>query len=518
MLVKLMRWIVGVGEETSLNQYLDQCQLQNILKSYVLAYLKTKDVRFKKGEPIIDNLWHLGPFDESHLIKSEWEALFWASICPNISGESEAIAYQAVGSNIQERMLNIIAYLIAKKYTVLPTDKIDLAFIIHHEYRDSNGHKLEHWTSLIARLGELNKQEYSSLYEKYQHIRHNSIDDPTDMTILINRVKNFIIEEKNLILNNFNVHTKQHEYSNWVLPINAGKIILKHFDSIGKQPNSLYAQLVEKSCAQFLRKHTNATFEKLAPISQVGNTCGDWSVYYLIRSVLQRFGFPWPNSSQLRYLAFHTSVENAHEILYKRDPNFKHERENTITSAYERPLFLQQESESSKNFFSWHFAYKWMALGSVGIFFSRIFLPNATKFISGTVLTTGVAIGGYYGLHKLIKSVLCPQKQAGGMAISYTVDCDAQGQRADKKKRTIRNKSEASTVEALTKQISDLTLNTPLQAHSRSIGTIPYGLQWQFPQTVTPLADLRRQGVIFSFFSYMPLKKSRPINSLSNRF
>lgn len=301
------------------SKFLDNFRLKNILRSYILAYLKTKKIGHDNHfQPTVVNHWHLGALEEGHLIKGANNSLFLGITCPEITDDNEARERQAIGSNIQEKMLDVIAFLILQGHKKLPTDNLNLSFLINH-------HNL-HWTALVVKFQGLDKKAYLELYQAYQAHRlqtgentGNDLQKP--LHVRLSYVKNFIIDQKGLMLNHTDKETKELVHSNWMLPLDAKKIQLNQFDSLGAE--TAYTALVEKSCQDFLVNHTEAVMSKNCPQLQEGTTCGDWSVYNAFRDSVLRTTLPQPESKKLRLLAHHTSVENAHQILFEKNPKLK---------------------------------------------------------------------------------------------------------------------------------------------------------------------------------------------------
>ena len=303
------------------SKLLDNVNLQDISRSYLLAYLKSKGITHVGLEPLQDNEWNLGAFEEGHLIRTQNNSLFMAFTCPEITDDKTAISQQAIGSNLQERILDIVAYLIVNKIKKLPEKNIELGFYINH----NNGH----WTSMLAKFEGLDDQEYQALYEAYQQHSETTGENKTDngeekeFGIRINNIRNFILEQKQILLNHRDKETNEAILSNWALPLEAKAIQLRHFDSLGTQTG--YHDAVEAACGDFILNHTvaKANFVRAESKIQQGMTCGDWSVYNVFRHGVLKQKAQLPSSQQLRMLAENTSVANAQEILFKDKPNLK---------------------------------------------------------------------------------------------------------------------------------------------------------------------------------------------------
>lgn len=303
------------------SKLLDNVNLQDISRSYLLAYLQSKGVAHTGVDPVQDNHWNFGAFEEGHLIRTENNSLFIALTCPEIKETDDAAitTQQSVGSNLQERLLDIIAHMIANKIKKLPEKNIEFAFYINH----NNGH----WTSLLANFEGLNDAQYQALYNAYQKHdkRTNESKDNKGVEKAIdirrNYIREFIKAQREMILNDTNTQTNEKILSNWVLPLDVKKISLRHFDSLGK--NAGYGDSVEKRCSDFVLNH-NAEFVHAQSNIQRGMTCGDWSVYNAFRfGALKNRTKAQPSSQNLRLLAENTSVANAHQILFSNKPNLK---------------------------------------------------------------------------------------------------------------------------------------------------------------------------------------------------
>ncbi|MCS5707887.1 hypothetical protein CC99x_003110 [Candidatus Berkiella cookevillensis] len=301
------------------SKFLDNVNLQDLSRSYLLAYLKSKGIEHQGVEPVQDNQWNFGAFEEGHLIRTDNNALFMAFTCPEITDDQAAVSQQSIGSNLQERMLDVVAYLIANKIKKLPEKNIELGFYINH----NNGH----WTSMLAKFSSLNEQQYQALYEAYQQHSESTGENKTDsgeekeLRVRVNNVRNFILEQKQILLNHRDKDTNDAILSNWALPLDAKSIQLQHFDSLGTKTG--YHDTVEAACGDFILNHTSekATFVRAESKIQKGMTCGDWSVYNIFRHGVLKKKAELPSSQQLRMLAENTSVANAHEILFKNEPN-----------------------------------------------------------------------------------------------------------------------------------------------------------------------------------------------------
>lgn len=312
-------WSSRMSADTS--KLLDNVNLQDISRSYLLAYLHSKGVAHTGVDPVQDNHWNFGAFEEGHLIRTQNDSLFMAFTCPEITDNKAAIAQQAIGSNLQEKILDVVAYLIANKIKKLPEKNIEIGFYINHNN--------SHWTSMLARFSDLSEEQYQNLYEEYQQHSETTGENKTDsgeekeLRIRVNNIRNFILEQKQILLNHRDKDTNDAILSNWALPLEVKAIQLRHFDSLGTQTG--YHDTVEDACGDFLLNHNaeKAKFVRAESKTQQGMTCGDWTVYNVFsHSVLKR-KTKLPSSQQLRMLAENISVANAHQILFKDKPNIK---------------------------------------------------------------------------------------------------------------------------------------------------------------------------------------------------
>ena len=308
----------GVPMCADTSNLLDNEDLQNISRSYALAFLRTKGIEHVNFEPAIDNHWNFGPFEEGLLIRTNNNSLFSSFTWPEMTNSDEDTEAQTIGNSVQEKFLDLVAHLIANKQAAFPTRKVELAFYVNH----NRGHH----TCLLVNFQGIDQAQYQELYKAYQeHSAETGIDmdeegQEKELIVRRNNVRNFLMSNRNIFLTHQDRETKERVLSNWVLPLEVAKINFRHFDSLGVR--SRFHDAVQDACEDFVANH-QATFRRTKAARQQGNTCGDWSVYNSFRYAALNRNQKLPRSQELRTLTENKSVENANEILFKTKRKFE---------------------------------------------------------------------------------------------------------------------------------------------------------------------------------------------------
>lgn len=329
---------------------LDNFDLKDLLESYRLAYLKKNRPRSPKLHVRSDQHWDLGEFEEGHILRAADNSLFTFVLCPEMTDQATAIERQAVSANLQELYLNMVAHLMAKNYSVLPSKKLKIAFGINHHNT--------HWTCLLAEFDGLNARAYRALYRAHQKEARlaknkeqyfNEDGTPRTFTIQVNNIKNFLIAQCDIRVN------KNSQLGNWQLPLNPTSIKLRHFDSMGTRTH--WAQNVQAACQGFMRKHrTKFHFEKC--IGQSGNTCGDWTLFNAFTQGVLNVSKA-VTSGQLRALSENVTVSNAQSILYAKKPRIVAATERTRICVTKEARALADLHEETSIFSTYSFSPIW---------------------------------------------------------------------------------------------------------------------------------------------------------------
>jgi len=287
-----------------LGELLTNYDLKDLYHAYQEAYLKKYPHR------------DLGEYGEGRIIRTEDNSVFTLVNCPEITDNQAAIDKQAVSSNLQEQFLSMIAFMMLKKHRNLPCDKLKVALCINH-------HNI-HWTTLLAEISGFDNAVYRRLFDAHEAYaarpenRDNYVNaqgEPKEFKIQLNNIKNFLIAQNRITLNN-NVNNKTI-LGNFALPLTPRHVLLRHMDSLGIKTGC--ADNVLEASKAFMRKH-RARFRYEKCRRQAGNTCGDWSVFNAFsRGVLQNAN--QVTSENLREFKGNITLKNASSILFAANPN-----------------------------------------------------------------------------------------------------------------------------------------------------------------------------------------------------
>lgn len=325
---------------------LENFDLKDLFQGYTLAYLNKKRLRSTNMHTKRYQHWDLGEFEDGHILRTADNSLFAFMLCPEMTDSATVKNGQPVSANLQEQFLNIVAHLMAKKYSTLPSNKIKIAFGINHHNT--------HWTCLLAEFGGLNARAYRMLYTAHQKEMQspknkaeyfNADGTPRPFHIQVNNIKNFLIKQKGIRVNG---QSRDNPLGNWELPLVSKPIQLRHFDSMGTKTN--WAQNVRAGCQGFMTKHgANFHFEKC--IQQTGNTCGDWTLFNaFMHGVLNTEKAV--TSAQLRVLSENITVQNAQSLLYAKKPRLTPVTEITRICVTKEARELADIHEESPSIFS----------------------------------------------------------------------------------------------------------------------------------------------------------------------
>lgn len=345
-----------------LGELLTNYDLKDLYYAYQEAYLKKHPRR------------DLGDYGEGRIIRTEDNSVFTLVNCPEITDNQAAIDRQAVSSNLQEQFLSMIAFFMLKKHRDLPCDKLKVALCINHHNT--------HWTTLLAEISGFDNAAYRRLYDAHAahaalpENRENYFDEegnPKEFEIQLNNIKNFLIAQSKITLNN-NKNNKTI-LGNFALPLTPRHVLLRHLDSMGIKTG--WADNVLEASKAFMRKY-RARFRYEKCPRQEGNTCGDWSLFNAFsRGVLLNTNEV--SSQNLRDFKENINLKNAKNILFTANPNIDLVEDNQKLSVtrLER-MIANNPSEDTYN------------LNSLKEWFVRI------------LCGTSLALGCYLGLPLLL--------------------------------------------------------------------------------------------------------------------
>lgn len=307
-------------------RFLSMYDLKDLTRAYTNAYLHQKGLLIDDAdEPQIDRKHNLGAFGEDgYLIKAADNSMFTLYTANALADAEQVTQSQVLSCKLHDGFLDVITFFIANNYKKLPSNKLKIGFCLDHD----NDY---HWTMLMANFEGLNQAQYGALYRAYQaYVRVHPVASPrpgaeSSVTQMqLHHVKNFLIRHKDITLN---THNSEGELvrGNLALPINAKKITLSHYDSMGDS----YHEVVEDAARDFIEQH-RATFKTSECEEQSGCTCGDWSVYNAMRFGLLNHGRkdkpPYPStkfSKTLRALSQNITQDNAAQILFAKKPDIQ---------------------------------------------------------------------------------------------------------------------------------------------------------------------------------------------------
>ncbi|MGE3318378.1 MAG: hypothetical protein AB7I18_03690 [Candidatus Berkiella sp.] len=364
-----------------LGELLTNYDLKDLYYAYQEAYLK----KYPRKD--------FGEYGEGRVIRTEDNSAFTLVNCPEITDNQAAIDKQAVSSNLQEQFLSMIAFLMLKKHRDLPCDKLKVALCINH-------HNI-HWTTLLAEISGFDNAEYRRLFQAHEahaalpENRDNYVDEeghPKEFKIQLNNIKNFLISQSRMTLNN-NKNGKTI-LGNYSLPLTPRHVLLRHLDSMGIK--TACADNVLEASKGFMRKH-RARFRYEKCSRQEGNTCGDWSLFNAFsRGVLQNVNEV--TSENLRELKENITLNNARSILFMSNPNI-------VTVADSQKLSVTRlermiANNPSTDTYNINFFKEWFVriasgatLAGVSYFVLPLLLPINASFALGLA-----AVGGTMGL------------------------------------------------------------------------------------------------------------------------
>ncbi len=341
---------------------LENFDLKDLFQGYTLAYLNKKRLRPANMHTQRYQHWDLGEFEDGHILRTADNSLFAFMLCPEMTDSATVKKHQSVSANLQEQFLNIVAHLMAKKYSTLPSDKMKIAFGINHHNT--------HWTCLLAEFGGLNARAYRALYKAHQQEMQlsenkaqyfNEDGTPRPFNIQVNNIKNFLIRQCHIRVNGQN---RDNPLGNWQLPLIPKSIQLRHFDSMGTKTR--WAQNVQAACQGFTSKHrANFRFEKC--IQQTGNTCGDWTLFNaFMKGVLN--SEKAVTSAQLRVLSENITVQNAQSLMYAKKPRLTRATEETRICVTKEARELADIHEAPSSILStYSFSPNWHQVSRVAL-------------------------------------------------------------------------------------------------------------------------------------------------------
>lgn len=270
--------------------------VKDLSAAYTQAYLQSSPGRRKPRRDF-------GAFEEGRLIRTEDNSIFAFLTCPAIFGVQDAIYRQALGSNIQDYFVHILAHFILNGYRTLPCDKIKIAFAINHSSA--------HWSLMHVEFNHIDVAGYERLYRAYNALKpkERQLDATTNrQTSKMNQIRNYIMRKQGVRLHR---RTKRGVLSsNGRLPLHVESLQITNYDSMGTDRT-----FTIRDASQFIIQNHNVIIKQGNCARQSGNTCGDWTVYNAFTKAVLTKKIAPPSSSRLRYLQNNLSLDNAKKVL-----------------------------------------------------------------------------------------------------------------------------------------------------------------------------------------------------------
>lgn len=266
----------------NLLEFTDQVELQNVLATYINTYSQ-RNPNIIKDRPIIDDFRVLRSADDDYGVCFSLETA--------LIGTYEAVAKEGIiGKNIERAIVSSIAYFLVQgtSPTTVPNN-LRIGLAINHNHA--------HWTGLVVNLHGL-RECYEKIYAfcKTQNMHFDG--KFTSEIKECNRARNAIYEYFGIILDhptNKSLITPEEKKALTVLQ--NFKFNMASYDSM----NDGYYYKNAKKSLEFVSNYgllDDSAIGKVQCSQQMGNTCGDHTIFNLFVSSIIKPRLLNPNSSE----------------------------------------------------------------------------------------------------------------------------------------------------------------------------------------------------------------------------